>query len=82
MSVVATVPIQPIYAIRLDAAVILTLAQGVRQSEYVTWSETVAAPICPHLSVYGDYLYTCSNSGILTCYQAKTVSLFTKNVCR
>ena len=22
--------------------------------------------------VYGDYLYTCSDSGIVTCYQAKT----------
>jgi hypothetical protein len=22
--------------------------------------------------VYGDYLYTCSNAGIVTCYQAKT----------
>ena len=22
--------------------------------------------------VYGDYLYTCSNNGVLTCYQAKT----------
>ena len=63
-------PIQPIYAIRLDAMGDLTLEKSVRKSEYVAWSESRGGPYMPSPIVYGDYLYTCSNSGILTCYQA------------
>jgi outer membrane protein assembly factor BamB len=32
----------------------------------------------PSPIVYGDYLYVCSNSGILTCFQAKTGELVYK----
>lgn len=65
-------PIQPIYAIRLDAEGDLTLAENVQKSEYISWSESRGGPYMPTPIVYGDYLYICSNSGILTCYQAIT----------
>lgn len=65
-------PIQPIYAIRLDAEGDLSLPENVQKSEYISWSETRGGPYMPTPIVYGDYLYICSNSGILTCYQATT----------
>lgn len=65
-------PVQPIYAIRLDAVGDLTLEKSENQSEYVAWSESRGGPYMPSPIVYGDYLYTCQNSGILTCYQATT----------
>lgn len=71
-------PIQPIYAIRLDARGDLTLDEGVENSEYVAWSETKGGPYMPSPIVYGDYLYVCSNSGILACYQAVTGKLVYK----
>lgn len=71
-------PIQPIYAIRLDARGDLTLDEGVNQSEYVAWSETKGGPYMPTPIVYGDYLYICSNSGILSCHQAATGNLVYK----
>jgi len=71
-------PIQPIYAIRLDARGDLTLDEGVDRSDYVAWSDTKGGPYMPTPIVYGDYLYVCSNSGILTCYQAVTGELVYK----
>jgi outer membrane protein assembly factor BamB len=65
-------PIQPIYAIRLDAQGDLTLDEGTTQSEYVSWSQPKGGPYMPTPLVYGDYLYVCSNSGILTCHHAST----------
>lgn len=71
-------PIQPIYAIRLDARGDLTLDEDVDRSDYVAWSETKGGPYMPTPIVYGDYLYICSNSGILTCHQAVTGELVYK----
>ncbi|MEC9093403.1 MAG: PQQ-binding-like beta-propeller repeat protein, partial [Planctomycetota bacterium] len=65
-------PVQPIYAIRLDARGDLTLAPDTKQSEYIAWSENRGGPYMPSPIVYGDFLYTCANSGIVTCYQATT----------
>lgn len=65
-------PVQPIYAIRLDAKGDLTLESDMNTSEYLAWSTTRGGPYMPTPIVYGDYLYVCSNSGILTCYQATT----------
>lgn len=65
-------PVQPIYAIRLDAQGDLTLKESSKQNEYVAWSESRGGPYMPSPIVYGDYLYCCSNSGILTCYEATT----------
>ncbi|HBE66824.1 MAG TPA: hypothetical protein DDW52_01615, partial [Planctomycetaceae bacterium] len=71
-------PIQPIYAIRPDAQGELTLAKREKSSEHVAWSVSKGGPYMPTPLVYGDYLYTCNNSGILTCYQATSGELVYK----
>lgn len=66
-------PIQPIYAIRLGAANgDITLPEGKEATEAVAWSKKRGGPYMPTPIVYGDYLYTCANNGILTAYDAKT----------
>lgn len=65
-------PIQPIYAIRPGASGDLTLKEGTNKSDFIAWSTTRGGPYMPTPVVYGDYLYTCSNQGVLTAYNAKT----------
>ena len=66
-------PIQPIYAIRLGAANgDITLPEGKEATEAVAWSKRRGGPYMPTPIVYGDLLYTCSNNGVLTAYDAKT----------
>lgn len=65
-------PIQPIYAIRLGASGDITLKDGKDSSEFIAWSKTRGGPYMPTPVVYGDLLYTCSNQGVLTAYDAKT----------
>jgi outer membrane protein assembly factor BamB len=65
-------PIQPIYAIRTIARGDITLSDDVRTSEHIAWSMQKGGPYMPTPIVYGDYLYTCGNNGLLTCYHATT----------
>jgi outer membrane protein assembly factor BamB len=65
-------PIQPIYAIRPGAAGDISLQPGAESSDAVAWSKTRGGPYLPTPLVYGSYLYTCSNSGIVTCYDARS----------
>ncbi len=65
-------PVQPIYAIRPGAAGDITLKEGQTSNASVAWSIDKGGPYMPTPLVYGDHLYVCSNSGILTCYEAKT----------
>jgi outer membrane protein assembly factor BamB len=65
-------PIQPIYAIRLGASGDITLKDGKESSQFIAWSKTRGGPYMPTPVVYGDLLYTCSNQGVLTAYNAKT----------
>lgn len=66
-------PIQPIYAIRLGAANgDISLAEGKETNDAVVWSKQRGGPYMPTPIVYGDHLYTCSNNGIITAYDAKT----------
>lgn len=65
-------PIQPIYAIRPDARGDISLAENTTTNASIPWSVKRGGPYMPSPIVYGDYLYTCSNSGILTCYFATT----------
>ena len=64
--------IQPIYAIKPGSRGDLTLAKDKESSDAIAWSKTRGGPYTPTPIVYGDYLYTCSNQGVLTCYKAKT----------
>jgi outer membrane protein assembly factor BamB len=65
-------PIQPIYAIRVGATGDITLKDGKDSSEFIAWSKTRGGPYMPTPVVYGDLLYTCSNQGVLTAYNAIT----------
>ena len=38
----------------------------------IAWSKSRGGPYMPTPIVYGDYLYTCANNGVVTCYNAKT----------
>lgn len=65
-------PIQPIYAIRVGAKGDITLPSGKESNEYIAWSKQRGGPYMPTPIVYGDYFYTCSNNGVLACYNART----------
>ncbi|MEM9410606.1 MAG: PQQ-binding-like beta-propeller repeat protein [Planctomycetota bacterium] len=63
-------PIQPIYAIQPAARGDISLQNGDSSSDSVRWSVKRGGPYMPSPIIYGDYLYCCSNTGILTCYRA------------
>jgi outer membrane protein assembly factor BamB len=65
-------PIQPIYAIKPGASGDLTLKEKQTSSEFIAWSKDRGGPYMPTPIVYGDLLYTCSNQGVLTAYNAIT----------
>ena len=65
-------PIQPIIAIRPGAAGDISLHEKEETYGSVAWSRMRGGPYMPTPILYGEYLYTCSNSGIVTCYQAAT----------
>jgi len=65
-------PIQPIYAIKPGAVGDITLKDGKESSDAIAWSKQRGGPYMPTPVVYGDLLYTCSNQGVLTAYNAMT----------
>ncbi|MEK6281385.1 MAG: PQQ-binding-like beta-propeller repeat protein [Acidobacteriota bacterium] len=65
-------PIQPIYAIRPGATGDISLAEGKESNTFIAWSKKRGGPYMPTPVVYGDHLYTCSNQGVLTAYNAHT----------
>src|SRR5918999_1945850 len=65
-------PIQPIYAIRPGANGDISLKDGKESNEFIAWSKQRGGPYMPTPVVYGDLLYTVSNQGVVTAYNAKT----------
>jgi outer membrane protein assembly factor BamB len=65
-------PIQPIYAIRPGATGDISLKDGAASNNFIAWSKQRGGPYMPTPVVYGDILYTCSNQGVLTAYNADT----------
>jgi hypothetical protein len=65
-------PIQPIYAVRPGASGDISPKDGKDSGPFLAWSKKKGGPYLPTPIVYGDYFYACSNSGIVTCYEAKT----------
>ncbi len=63
---------QPMYAVRPGASGDITLAEGQTSNQHIAWGTMKGAPYLPTPLVYGDYLYTCTHNGILTCMKAKT----------
>jgi len=65
-------PVQPIYAVRPGATGDISLKEKETKSASIAWSKQKGGPYMPTPIVYGDYLYACANSGLLTCYEAET----------
>ncbi len=65
-------PIQPIYAIRLDAVGDISLQDTATTNAHIAWSKKRGGPYMPTPIVYEDHLYICANNGTVTCYDAKT----------
>ncbi len=65
-------PVKPIYAIKPGARGDISLKDGETTNEFIAWSVANGGPYQPTPIVYGEYLYTCSNDAIVTCYEAKT----------
>ncbi len=65
-------PVQPIYAIRPGANGDISLKDGKESNEFIAWSKKRGGPYMPTPVVYGDHLYTCSNQGVFTAYNALT----------
>ncbi|MFO0815858.1 MAG: PQQ-binding-like beta-propeller repeat protein [Gemmatales bacterium] len=65
-------PIQPIFAIKPGASGDISLKEKEDKSAHVLWSTLRGGPYMPTPILYGNYFYTCSNSGVLACYDAAT----------
>jgi outer membrane protein assembly factor BamB len=71
-------PIQPIWAVHPGASGDISpkkekeKEKDKKGSNAVAWNKDGGGPYMPTPIVYGDYLYTCSNDGRLTCYEAST----------
>jgi outer membrane protein assembly factor BamB len=65
-------PVQPIYAIRPGATGDISLKDGKTTSDAIAWSTEKGGPYMATPIVYGGYLYSCSTTGIIGCFEAKT----------
>jgi outer membrane protein assembly factor BamB len=65
-------PIQPIIAIRPGASGDISVSEKQPTNASVAWSKMRGGPYMPTPILYGPHLYVCSNSGVLTCYEAAT----------
>ena len=65
-------PIQPIIAVRPGATGDISLKDDETTNDFIAWSRMRGGPYMPTPILYGDHLYTCSNSGVVTCYDAAT----------
>ena len=65
-------PIRPVYAIKPNAKGDISLDSDQETNDSVAWSRKSGGPYMPTPVIYGDYLYTCANNGVLTCYVAKS----------
>jgi outer membrane protein assembly factor BamB len=65
-------PIQPIIAVRPGASGDISLKEGQSTNDFIAWSKLRGGPYMPTPILFGEYFYTCSNSGVLACYEAAT----------
>jgi outer membrane protein assembly factor BamB len=65
-------PIQPVFAVRPGAAGDISLKEGETHNAFIAWGKLRGGPYMPTPILYGDYLYTCGNGGMVTCYEAAT----------
>jgi outer membrane protein assembly factor BamB len=65
-------PLAPIHAVKVTAVGDINLARGQSRSEHVAWSHPRRGNYMQTPIVVGDYLYLCSDAGIVACYRATT----------
>jgi outer membrane protein assembly factor BamB len=65
-------PIQPIFAVKPGARGDISLRENEDHSPHIAWSRMRGGPYMTTPIAYGEYLYVCSNAGILTCYRGDT----------
>lgn len=65
-------PVRPVYAIRPGHRGDLSLPEGQRSSPAIAWSHARGGTYIPTPLVYGGFLYTVNNNGILTAYRLAT----------
>ena len=65
-------PIQPIFAVRPGVTGDISLQASEEHNAHIAWSKMRGGPYMTTPIAYGEYLYVCSNAGILTCYAADT----------
>jgi outer membrane protein assembly factor BamB len=65
-------PRSPIYAVRTDAVGDVSLRGGAGSNEYVSWSALRGGSYMQTPLIYADNLYSCQNTGVLSCYEAST----------
>lgn len=65
-------PNQPIYAIRPGATGDISLKPNETTNQHVAWSMQRGGTYMPSPLIYGEYLYTCANQGVMACYNPKT----------
>ncbi len=63
-------PVQPIYAVKASAKGKIKFSKDDKSN--VAWGQKRGGPYMPTPVCYGDYLYICSDGGVLTCMQATT----------
>jgi outer membrane protein assembly factor BamB len=74
-------PIQPIYAIKLNAVGDISLDEKQDSNKHIAWSKSRGGPYLPTPILYGNHLYTLGNDGIFTCYEAKTGTQIYRKRC-
>ncbi len=62
----------PIFAVRLNAAGDISLQANETSNQFVAWSVPRDGAYMITPLVFGDYLYSCKNNGVLFCYDAKS----------
>lgn len=64
----------PIYAVRPTASGSITLKEAEDANEHVAWWAPRGGNYMQTPLVYGDHVYSCQDTGVLTCYDAETGS--------
>ena len=65
-------PIQPIIAVKPGARGDISLKANESTNSFIAWSRLRGGPYMPTPILYRQHLYTCSNSGVVTCYDASS----------
>jgi outer membrane protein assembly factor BamB len=65
-------PNQPIYAIRAGATGDISLKPNETTNQHIAWSMQRGGTYMPTPLIYGEFLYTCANQGVMACYNPKT----------